>query len=122
MDLCSLGVNVVSGQQSSAVVRFAISGEGFEVVLSVIPTGLETFSEVNTAAGESISATGSVDSVAMLGAVAAALGPIGVSYLGAYGAAQANNLAGTLLVGGAHAAIGGATTASKTAYVAMDDV
>ena len=57
----------------------------------------------------------------MLGAVGAALGPIGSSYLGAYGPAQANNLAGTLLVGGVHAAIGGATTASKAAFVAMDE-
>jgi hypothetical protein len=90
--------------------------------LSVIPAGLDAFSAANMSAGESISAAGSADSAAMLGAVAAALGPIGVSYLGAYGPAQANNLAGTLLVGGVHAAIGGATTASKAAYIATDNV
>ena len=89
--------------------------------LSVIPAGLEAFSAANVSAAESISAAGSADSAAMLGAVGAALGPIGASYLGAYGPAQANNLAGTLLVGGVHAAIGAATTASKTAFVAMDD-
>jgi hypothetical protein len=89
--------------------------------LSVIPVGLEAFSAANMSAAESISAAGSADSATMLGAVAAALGPIGVSYLGAYGPAQSNNLAGTLLVGGVHAAIGEATTAAKVAYIAADN-
>lgn len=92
------------------------------MVLSVIPVGLEAFSAANTAAGESISEAGSVDSAGMLSAAAAALGPIGATYLAAYGPAQANNLAGTLLVGAAHAAISEATTASKVAYVAADNV
>jgi len=90
------------------------------MVLSVVPVGLETFSMVNTAAGELISGAGSADSAAMLSAAAVALGPIGASYLAAYAPAQANNLASTLLVGGVHAAIGGATMASKAAYVAAD--
>jgi hypothetical protein len=92
------------------------------MVLSVIPSGLEAFSAANTAAGESISSAGSADSAAMLGSVAAALGPIGVSYLAAYAPAQANNLAGTMLVGGVHAAIGGATAAANAAYLAADDL
>jgi len=92
------------------------------MLLSVVPVGLEVFSVANTAAGESISTAGSADAAAMLGAAAAALGPIGASYLAAYGPAQANNLAGTLLVGGVHAGIGVATMASKAAYVAADDV
>jgi hypothetical protein len=92
------------------------------MVLSVSPVGLEAFSAANTSAAESITSAGSADSGAMLGAVAAAVGPIGASYLGAYGPAQANNLAATQLVGGAHAAIGAATTAAKVAYVATDDV
>ncbi len=50
--------------------------------LSVIPVGLESFSTANVSAVESISAAGSADSPAMLGAVAATLGPIGVSYVG----------------------------------------
>jgi len=91
------------------------------MVVAVIPAGLEMFSATNTAAAESISAAGSADSAAMLGAAAAALGPIGASYLAAYGPAQANNLAGTLQVGAVHAAIGGATMAAKTAYLATDD-
>jgi hypothetical protein len=92
------------------------------MVLSVIPTGLEAFSTANTVAGESISEAGSADSAAMLTAAATALGPIGASYLAAYGPAQANNLAGTLLVAGVHAAISGATLASKAAYTAADDL
>jgi hypothetical protein len=91
------------------------------MVLSVVPVGLEAFGAVNTAAGESISGAGSADSAAMLTAAATALGPIGASYLAAYGPAQANNLAGTLAVGGVHTAIGGATLASKAAYVATDE-
>jgi hypothetical protein len=91
------------------------------VVLSVIPVVLEAFSAANTAAGESISALDSADSAAMLGAAGAALGPIGVSYLAAYPPAPANNLAGTLLVGAGHVAIAAATTAAKTAFVAMDE-
>jgi hypothetical protein len=51
--------------------------------LSVIAVGLEAFAAANVSAAESISAAGTADSAAMLGAVGAALGPIGVSYLGA---------------------------------------
>jgi hypothetical protein len=94
---------------------------GYLVSLSVIPVALEVFSAANAAAGESISAAGSADSAAMVGAAGAALGPIGVSYLAAYAPAQANNLAGTLMVGAGHAAIAAGTTAAKTAFVAMDE-
>ena len=51
--------------------------------LSVIAVALESFAAANVSAAESISAAGTADSAAMLGAVGAAVGPIGVSYLGA---------------------------------------
>lgn len=69
-----------------------------------------------------ISTAGSADSESMLAAAAAALGPIGASYLAAYGPAQAHNLAATLQVGHVHAAIGQATEAADTSFVATDDV
>jgi hypothetical protein len=56
----------------------------------------------------------------MLNTAAAALGPIGATYLMAYGPAQSHNLAGTLLVGAVHAGIGAATDASQSAIVATD--
>jgi hypothetical protein len=92
------------------------------MMLSVVPSGLAAFSATNVAAGETISASGSADSAAMIGAVAAAVGPVGAVYLEAYVPAQANNLAATMLVGGVHAAIGQATQVSEATYVAMDDM
>lgn len=91
------------------------------MVLSVDPSGVEGFAATNAAAAAKISAAGSADSAMMLSAAAAAIGPIGADYLAAYGPAQASNLAATLLVGGVHAAIGGATEASKASFVAADD-
>jgi hypothetical protein len=87
-----------------------------------VPAGMETFSAANEAASAVITTAGSADSAAMLNAAAAALGPIGALYLAAYGPSQANNLAGTMLVGGVHAGIGAATDASKSAIVAADTV
>jgi hypothetical protein len=49
-----------------------------------------------------------------------AIGPIGATYLAAFGPAQANNLAGTLLVGAVHAGVSGTTTTAKTALTAAD--
>ena len=92
------------------------------MVLSVVSSGLEAFTAANTGAAATISAAGSADSAAMLSAAAAAVGPIGAVYLAAYGPAQASNLAGTLLVGGVHAAIGGATEASRMSFIATDNV
>lgn len=92
------------------------------MVLLVVSPGLEAFSAANSAAAAIISEAGSGDSAAMSSAAAAAIGPIGAGYLAAYGPAQANNLAATLLVGGAHAAIGGATEASRASLIATDDV
>jgi len=86
-----------------------------------IPAGMEAFSAANQAASTAITSAGSADSAAMLQAAAAALGPIGALYLAAYGPAQANNLAGTLLVGGVHAAIGAGTDASTSAIVASEN-
>jgi hypothetical protein len=83
---------------------------------------MEAFSSANQAAAAEISSAGSTDSQAMLSAAAAALGPIGASYLAAYGPAQANNLAATLLVAHVHAAIGGATDASKATIIAADNL
>lgn len=91
-------------------------------VFSAIPGAMEAFSSVNQAAAAEISSAGSADSQAMLSAAAAALGPIGASYLAAYGPAQANNLAATLLVAHVHAAIGGATEASKATIIAADNL
>jgi len=88
--------------------------------LSVVPAGLDAFSTVNTEAANLITESASADSGAMLGAVAAALGPIGATYLAAYGPAQMNNLSGTLMVAGVHAAIGEATSVSKAAYIVAD--
>ena len=86
-----------------------------------VPTSMEAFSAANQAASAVITSAGSADSAAMLNAAAAALGPIGALYLAAYGPAQANNLAGTLLVGGVHAGIGAATDASQSAIVSFDN-
>jgi hypothetical protein len=90
-------------------------------VFVAVPDGMEAFSAANKAASTVIAAAGSADSAAMLNAAATALGPIGALYLAAYGPAQANNLAGTLLVGALHASIGTATDASNSAIVAMDN-
>jgi hypothetical protein len=92
-------------------------GENFLAV----PAAMEAFSAANQAASAEIASAGSADSEAMVSAAAAALGPIGASYLAAYAPAQANNLAATLLVAGVHAAIGGATNASKAAIIASDN-
>lgn len=89
-------------------------------VFAAVPNGMEAFSSVNQTASGIITAVGSADSAAMLNTAAAALGPIGALYLAAYGPAQASNLAGTLLVGGVHAGVGAATSASKSAVVAAD--
>jgi hypothetical protein len=89
-------------------------------VFAAVPPGMEEFSTANEAASAAITAAGSADSAAMLNAAAVALGPIGATYLMAYGPAQSNNLAGTLLVGGVHEGISTATEASKSAIVATD--
>lgn len=92
------------------------------MILSVVPRGLGTLAAANSAAGELITTTGSADSDAMLAAAAAALGPIGASYLAAYGPAQAHNLAATLQVGRVHTAIGATTDAANASYLATDNV
>jgi hypothetical protein len=89
-------------------------------VFAAAPPGMEAFSTANEAASAAITTAGSADSAAMLNAAAVALGPIGATYLMAYGPAQSNNLAGTLLVGGVHEGISAATDASKSAIVATD--
>jgi hypothetical protein len=100
----------------------SVFGEGLRMVLSVVPSAVEAFVPATAAAGEPISTAGSVNSAAMLGAVAAAVGPIGATYLAAYGPEQTSNLAGALLVGGVHAAIAEATEAANTAFTAADDL
>jgi hypothetical protein len=91
-------------------------------VFAAVPSGMEEFSAASEAASAAIISAGSADSEAMLNAAAVALGPIGATYLMAYGPAQSNNLAGTLLVGGVHAGVSAATDASKSAIVATDSV
>ena len=90
------------------------------MVLSVVPPALEAFAAANHTAGQMISTVGAADSQAMLAAAAAALGPIGASYLAAYGSAQANNLEATLQVGRVHAAIGAATEAANAEFLSSD--
>jgi hypothetical protein len=90
-------------------------------VFAAVPAGMEAFSAANAAASTAITTAGSADSAAMLNAAAIALGPIGALFLAAFGPAQMNNLAATLLVGGVHAGVGGATEASKSAIVAADN-
>jgi hypothetical protein len=89
-------------------------------VFAAVPSGMADFSAATEAASSAITAAGSADSAAMLNAAAVALGPIGAAYLMAYGPAQSNNLAGTLLVGGVHAGISLGTDASKSAIVSSD--
>ena len=91
------------------------------MTLSVDPPDLAAFAAANAEAGELVSASGSGDASAMLGAAAAAVGPIGASYLAAYAPAQANNLAATLWVGAAHAAISRATNDANASFVATDE-
>lgn len=79
-----------------------------------VPSGMGTFSATNKDAAATITGAGSVDSAALLGSAAAALGPIGANYLASYAPAQANNLAATKLLGQVHALIGGVTDASTT--------
>jgi hypothetical protein len=90
-------------------------------VFKAVPAALTAFSTVNQAVGATVTAAGSADAEAMLAAAAAALGPIGASFLTAYAPAQAGNLAATLLLGQLHAGIGGATAASNAAVVAADN-
>jgi hypothetical protein len=90
-------------------------------VFKAVPAAMTAFSAANHVAGETITSVGSADAQAMLAAAAAALGPIGASYLAAYAPAQANNLAATMLVGQLHHAIGGATEAAQVAIVAADN-
>lgn len=90
-------------------------------VFSAVPEAMEAFSAANQAAAATISGAGSADSEGMLASAAAALGAIGAGYLAAYGPAQANNLAATMLVAHVHAAIGSGTGASQAAIVAADN-
>jgi hypothetical protein len=90
-------------------------------LFAAVPDGMTAFSAANEAASTVITTVGSADSAAMLNAAAVALGPIGAMYLAAYGPAQANNLAGTLLVGGVHAGIDAATGASKSGIIDTDN-
>jgi hypothetical protein len=117
-DLVSL-VTTAQGNEA-AQPRLGV-GKGTPMVLSVVPQALTAFAAANAAAAESISTAGSADSAAMLDAAAAALGPIGASYLAAYGPAQANNLTAALMVGRVHEAIAAATHAASMSFVAADD-
>ena len=91
------------------------------MTLSVIPQALTAFAAANSEAGELITTAGSADASGMLGAAAAALGPIGATYLAAYVPAQGNNLASTLMVGAAHRMIAAATDQAAASFVAADE-
>lgn len=85
--------------------------------------GMETVNTVQQTAASMISAAGTVDSEAMMMAVAQAIGPIGAApYFAPYGMAQSSNLAATLLTAMVHAGIGAATEGSKLGYIAADSV
>jgi TPP-dependent pyruvate/acetoin dehydrogenase alpha subunit len=89
-------------------------------IFNAVPDGMTAFAEASDAAGNTISAAASADSAAMVQSAAAALGPIGATYLAAYGPAQANNLAGTLLVAAVHQGLGAATQGSRSAVTTND--
>jgi hypothetical protein len=89
-------------------------------VFQAVPEAMTAFTAAHLTAAATISGAGTADSEGMLAAAAAALGPIGVIFLAAYGPAQANNLAATLQVAQVHAAIGGGTAMSKAAAIASD--
>lgn len=91
------------------------------MVLSAIPDAMHVFAAANAAGAQMISAAGAADSMANLSAAAAALGPIGASFLLAYAPAQANNLAAVMQLGAVHAAIAAATDAAATAFVVQDN-
>jgi hypothetical protein len=95
--------------------------EAHRMSFSVVPPALAAFAAANDEAGEMISSAGSADASAMLAAAAAAVGPIGATYLAAYVPAQGNTLAGTLMVGAAHDAIGAATEEASASFVAVDN-
>jgi hypothetical protein len=82
--------------------------------------GMDAFAAANHVAGATYSAAGSVDSAAMLGAAATALGSIAADYLAAYAPAQARILADARRVGHLHHAIGDATLSAKAAIIAAD--
>ena len=88
---------------------------------AAVPSGMAALSAATEAASTAITTAGTADSAASVNAAAVALGPIGATYLMAYGPAQSNNLAGTLLVGGVHAGVSAATDASKSAIVTTDN-
>src|ERR1700734_3114102 len=96
--------------------RPRLRGGKCAMVLSVVPQALTVFAAANNAAAEGISTASSADSAAMLNAAAAALGPIGASYLAAYGPAQANNLAAAQMVGRVHEGIAAATQAASMSF------
>jgi hypothetical protein len=81
---------------------------------------MSAFATANESAGELIASAGSADSAAMLAAAATAIGPIGATYLAAYGQAQAANLAATMLVSGVHTGIGATTSAASGALTSID--
>lgn len=85
--------------------------------------GMEGFTSTAGFTGSTICVAGSADAAAMNGAVGEAMGPLGCAvFVPSFSLAMASNLAGTLLVGGCHVAIGGATEASKLGYIATDSV
>jgi hypothetical protein len=90
-------------------------------IFSVEFSGMDSFSATHHGAGSSVSAAASADSCAMVCTAAAALGPIGATYLAAFAPAVCNHLAAARLVAHVHHAIGDATTSSKAAVIAADN-
>ena len=88
--------------------------------LTAVPVGMAAFATSNETAAQLLTGAGSADAAAMLLAAAAAIGPIGATYLAAYAPAQHANLTGTLLVGGVHAGIGAATQSARAGLSRAD--
>jgi hypothetical protein len=112
---------VVRAQRCGAAHEMrAFPGVSVSSGLTAVPVGMASFATTNESAGALIASAGSADSTAMLAAAAAALGPIGATYLAAYGQAQAANLAATLLLGAVHTGIGAATSAASASITGLD--
>ena len=86
-----------------SVTKFDDGGSAMSGVLTVTPGVIESFAAANMSASDLIALAASGDAAAMMAAVGAAVGPIGVEYLLGYAPAQAANLAASFLVSAGHA-------------------
>jgi hypothetical protein len=90
-------------------------------VFKAVPAAMAAHSAVHHSAGDTVASAASVDHEAMLAAAAAALGPIGATYLAAYAPAQAHCIHSALQVSHVYHKIGDAIDGSTAAIVAADN-